>query len=160
MFMNRNTTIGMVIVVLVLLVGGFLFINSRNSTSENMTPTDSMDHTSDSMSSPIGSSSPESSGAALQSSDGIVEVTVNGTNYKFAPATIKVKKGDTVKLTFNNTDGIHDFVIDEFDVATAELDGGKSETVEFVADQAGSFEYYCSVGSHRQMGMKGTLVVE
>jgi len=33
-------------------------------------------------------------------------------------------------------------------------------SVEFVADQEGAFEYYCSVGNHRQQGMKGTLIVE
>ena len=33
-------------------------------------------------------------------------------------------------------------------------------TAEFTADKVGSFEYYCSVGSHRSMGMKGVLKVE
>ncbi|MFN2312139.1 MAG: plastocyanin/azurin family copper-binding protein, partial [Spirochaetia bacterium] len=34
-----------------------------------------------------------------------------------------------------------------------------SQTVEFVADRAGSFEFYCSVPGHRQAGMYGTFVV-
>jgi plastocyanin len=29
-----------------------------------------------------------------------------------------------------------------------------------VADKKGTFEYYCSVGQHRALGMKGKLVVE
>ena len=88
------------------------------------------------------------------------EVTVVGNNFSFAPAVIKVKKGDTVKVTFTNSGGFHDFKIDEFGVATKKINDGASEVVTFVADKAGSFEYYCSVGTHRQMGMKGTLIVE
>src|SRR4029077_1440857 len=87
------------------------------------------------------------------------ELTVSGSNFKFEPSTLTVKKGETVKITFKNTGGTHDFVIDQFKVATSRIQGGAQETVQFVADKTGSFEYYCSVGTHRQMGMKGTLVV-
>lgn len=85
--------------------------------------------------------------------------TVTGGNFSFSPSTMTVQKGDTVKITFVNGEGFHDFKIDDFDVSTKQIAAGVSETVEFVADKAGSFEYYCSVGSHRAMGMKGTLTV-
>lgn len=87
------------------------------------------------------------------------EFTVTGSNFKFAPATMSVKKGDTVKITFNNSSGTHDLRVDGYNVGTKVIQGGASETFTFVADKAGSFEYYCSVGQHRQMGMKGTLTV-
>lgn len=90
----------------------------------------------------------------------IKEFTVEGSNMKFAPTTLTVSEGDTVRITFKNVEGFHDFVIDEFDVATKQFQAPGEEVVEFVADQSGSFEYYCSVGQHRQMGMVGTLVVE
>jgi plastocyanin len=90
----------------------------------------------------------------------IKEFTVIGTNFAFAPTTMTVKKGDTVKIIFKNSGGFHDLKIDEFAVATKKLASGAEETIEFVADKAGSFEYYCSVGTHRQMGMKGTLIVQ
>lgn len=86
--------------------------------------------------------------------------TVEGGDFFFKPNTIKVKKGDTVKITFQNSDGMHDFVIDEFKVRTKIIRDGESVTVEFVADKAGSFEYYCSVQQHKKLGMKGTLTVE
>lgn len=89
----------------------------------------------------------------------VKEFTVIGGNFEFSPSNMTVKKGDTVRITFRNNEGFHDFVIDEFDVATTQIQGGAEEVVEFVADEAGSFEYYCSVGQHRQMGMKGTLIV-
>lgn len=85
--------------------------------------------------------------------------TVTGTNFAFAPSAMTVKKGDTVVITFKNGDGFHDFVIDELNVRTAQIQDGAQETVTFVADKAGTFEYYCSVGQHRAMGMKGTLTV-
>lgn len=90
----------------------------------------------------------------------VKEFTVSGTNYAFDPSTIKVKKGDKVKITFKNTQGFHDWVIDEYGVATKQTNAPTTEVLEFTADKVGSFEYYCSVGSHRAMGMKGTLVVE
>ena len=86
--------------------------------------------------------------------------TVTGTNFSFAPATMAVKRGDKVRITFNNQSGTHDLVVDGYNVRTKVLSAGQSETIEFTANQSGSFEYYCSVGNHRQMGMKGTLVVQ
>ncbi len=88
------------------------------------------------------------------------EFTISAKNYSFTPSTIRVKKGDTIQLTLANTEGMHDLKIDEFKVATQKIPGGQKETVTFVADKTGSFEYYCSVGTHRQMGMRGTLIVE
>lgn len=85
--------------------------------------------------------------------------TVSGGNFSFTPSTMTVKKGDTVRITFKNDEGFHDLKIDEFKIATKQIAAGAEETVEFVADKAGSFEYYCSVGKHRQMGMVGTLTV-
>ena len=72
---------------------------------------------------------------------------------------MSVNKGDTVKITVKNVNGTHDFKIDEFNVSTRTLNTGETQTITFVADKAGTFEYYCSVGNHRAMGMVGTLIV-
>lgn len=90
----------------------------------------------------------------------VKEFTVEGQPFSFTPNTITVKQGDTVTIVFKNIKGMHDFKIDEFDVATKKAAEGESDTVQFLADKKGSFEYYCSVGHHRAMGMKGTLIVE
>jgi len=55
---------------------------------------------------------------------------------------------------------MHDFVVDEFGAKTDTLQTGQSDTITFVADKTGTFEYYCSVGNHRAMGMKGNLIVK
>ena len=65
-----------------------------------------------------------------------------------------------MKVVLHNTEGSHDFVLDEFNVRAEVLDVGESQEVEFIADKIGKFEYYCSVGSHRAMGMVGKLIVE
>lgn len=85
---------------------------------------------------------------------------VEGSSFKFVPTVIKVKKGDNVQITFKNSGGTHDFVIDEFGVKSNQIGEGEEEDVEFVADKIGTFEYYCSVGNHRKMGMAGKLMVE
>ncbi len=85
---------------------------------------------------------------------------VRGVNYEYDVKEIRVKKGETVVINFESTDGFHDWVIDEFDVQTDRVQPGTKTSVTFVADEAGTFEYYCSVGSHRSHGMVGTLIVE
>lgn len=84
---------------------------------------------------------------------------VHGGMFYFVPNVIKVKKGDTVKINYINDGGHHDFNLDEFGFKIDALDGGHTSSGQFVADKVGSFEYYCSIGSHRKMGQRGTLVV-
>jgi nitrosocyanin len=162
--MNSKTLIGIIIVVLVI-VGVVVYAKSKN-TSSTSTSTDTMQMDSDGdepMVSPAASSTDTtgvSADATVNVTTGNVKsFTVTGSNFKFAPTTLSVKKGDTVKITFVNSSGFHDFRIDEFKVATKQIKSGSQETVSFVADKAGTFEYYCSVGNHRAMGMKGTLTV-
>ena len=90
----------------------------------------------------------------------VKEFVVSGKNFSFSPSTITVNKGDRVKIIFENSAGFHDFKIDEYGVATKQTNAPTTEVLEFTADKAGSFEYYCSVGSHKAMGMKVTLIVE
>ncbi|HAZ28548.1 MAG TPA: hypothetical protein DCY48_02100 [Candidatus Magasanikbacteria bacterium] len=89
-----------------------------------------------------------------------VAINIGAKNFEFSQEEIKVKKGDTVKITLTSTQGFHDWKLDEFKAATKQVNTGETATVEFVADKAGTFEYYCSIGSHRQMGMVGKLIVE
>ena len=51
-------------------------------------------------------------------------------------------------------------VVDGYNVSTKTLSEGGSDTIQFVSDKTGSFEYYCSVANHRDLGMKGVLVVQ
>lgn len=101
----------------------------------------------------------EEPGAEVLEKGGIREFVVNGKDYKFDPTEIKVNRGDTVRIVFNSQDMMHDWVVDEFGARTKVLTAGKEETIEFVADKSGTFEYYCSVSDHRAKGMVGKLIV-
>ncbi len=90
----------------------------------------------------------------------VKEFEVSGNNFAFSPTEIIVNQGDTVRINFTNSGGFHDLVIDEFNARTKQLADGAKETIEFVADKTGTFEYYCSVGKHREMGMVGNLIVK
>lgn len=67
--------------------------------------------------------------------------------HRWSPNTIVVNKGDTVVLKVTNPRGnYHSFSIPEFGVSTSMLDPrGGTETVEFVADKAGTFTFSCGV---------------
>ncbi len=85
---------------------------------------------------------------------------VEAGSFYFKPNQIKVNKGDKVKIVISAVDMMHDFVIDELGVKAPVTPNGTSSTIEFVASEVGEFEYYCSVGNHKQMGQVGTLIVE
>lgn len=87
------------------------------------------------------------------------EITVTSTGMAFNQKTLSVKKGERVRVTYENGGGTHDLRIAGYDVGTKVISAGQSETFEFVADEAGDFQYYCSVGNHRAQGMWGTLTV-
>lgn len=90
---------------------------------------------------------------------GIKQGIIEASNFKFEPDAISVNEGDTVAITIKNTQGIHDFVIDELNVKSKTLKEGESEEITFVASKKGTFQFYSSVGQHRVMGMVGTIVV-
>ncbi len=155
-------------IVVLALVGGY-FVMSRShapvvaSVSPTDMPTDDMMASSSATVTPsdMASISPSASPSGSPKTSAKAKTfTVTGSNFKFDVSQIKVKKGDTVKIVFKNSGGKHNWVIDEFKAQTPVIGSGENATVSFVADKVGTFEYYCSVGSHRQMGMKGNLIVE
>lgn len=139
-------TVGVIVAVLV--VGGY-FVYKSMQPAPQIVPAVTESTTNE-----------ESTSSSITDPASVVkEFTVSGSSYKFDPPSLTVSKGDTVKITFNNSGGMHDFQIEEFNAKTKILQSGESETIEFVADQIGTFEYFCSVGNHRAMGMKGNLIV-
>lgn len=142
-------------IVLVVIAGGVLFtsIHSYQPASTVQTQQQQPQQT------PVDSSSKSNDASAAPTGER-KDVMITGGNYYFKPNIIRVKKGDTVKIIFTNSGGMHDFVIDEFKVQTKTLQDGAQETATFTPDKSGIFDFYCSVGNHRQMGMQGKLIVE
>jgi plastocyanin len=142
-------TLFIVLAIVVVLGGGYYWYTSQNDMDMDMTPTDTNTQTNtNTNTNTTGSTNPTTK-----------EFTITGSNFKFAPANMNVNEGDTVKITFVNESGTHDLRVDGYNVGTKTLQAGQSETITFLADKTGTFEYYCSIGQHRQMGMKGTLTV-
>lgn len=87
-----------------------------------------------------------------------VEVNMETTNFSFTPNVISASPGDRVSVTFTKNAGFHTFTIDEAGVEFAIAEG---EVLNFTApSEPGSYPFYCSIGSHRSMGMEGTLIVQ
>ena len=126
---SKGWTIG--IIVLVLITVGAYFIFGANKQSEQA---------------PIINST-------------VKTFTVDGSSYAYNPSTITVNKGDAVKIIFKDTDSRHDLVIDGYNLRTDVIGPGKTDTIEFVADKVGTFEYYCSLPGHKAQGMTCKLVV-
>jgi len=87
-------------------------------------------------------------------------IDLTAQNFSFSKSEIRVKKGEKIELTFEVKEGYHDWTLEGYNVRTKKINAGGEETIEFTANKAGTFEYYCSVGSHRAMGMTGRLIVE
>lgn len=111
--------------------------------------------------------------------------TVRGSKFKFAPNTISVAKGDKVKITFVNEEGVHGLCLDAVklcqivkttggegisseeqtscvegkNICTKTLAAGKSDSLEFVAHASGTVPFFCPVDGHRGLGMEGNLTV-
>lgn len=77
-----------------------------------------------------------------------------------APSIIRVNRGDHVEITFVSRDGSYGIKFKDFDVSTR-VSPEKPAIVEFVPNEAGTFEFRCT----RTFGLKawsknGTLVVK
>lgn len=174
---SNNTIVFFVIVLLLVIAGGYYFFVQKNATVKTThqivkaSPTPSMEKRASGESqmkmdmqkvSPAPLTDLQKEQLATQSSTTTKEKTFNltGGNFYFTPNKLTVNKGDTVTIIFTSNGGIHDFVIDEFNAKTHIVNTGKSDSVTFVADKTGTFQFYCSVGQHRQLGMVGTLTVK
>ncbi|MDR7484031.1 MAG: cupredoxin domain-containing protein [Armatimonadota bacterium] len=101
-----------------------------------------------------------------------VEVTA-GTprnEFEFVPKEITVAVGQPVQLTLVNKGKVeHDLHIEALGVAVPPkgkdpaanvLATGKSATATFTPARKGRFEFWCTVPGHKEVGMKGVLIVK
>ncbi|HEV2426508.1 MAG TPA: cupredoxin domain-containing protein [Terriglobia bacterium] len=95
---------------------------------------------------------------AASSQETTIQMTAR--KYRFEPAVVTVKQGTRVKLTITAVDHDHGFQLAAYGI-NQKLPKGVPTTVEFSADNAGTFPFNCSVFcglGHSKM--KGKLVVE
>lgn len=157
---SGNTSIIVIIVIVLVIAAGALFLFSNNAQA----PEDAMieEDTMMQEESMIEDNSTMEEDTMMDEEammEDVLEIEVEGGAFYYDPDIIEAKVGQTVRVTFNSVDMQHDFDIDELDLDTEVIPGGESLTFEFTPTEVGEFEYYCSVGSHREEGMVGTLVV-
>lgn len=145
--MNKNLLLGFSVLIAVFVIGaGLVYFGGAPKYKISPTPVVQM--------TPEASNIPEDGAMAR-------EITVTGDEYEFNPSELMFTKGEKIKLTFANIGKLpHNLTIDELDVATDTIPGGKSTTLEFMVDKTGKFTAYCSVGNHRSLGMEGSVQVK
>jgi heme/copper-type cytochrome/quinol oxidase subunit 2 len=99
------------------------------------------------------------SATAVRGQGKVVELSIDGDHYAFAPARIEVQKDDLVKITFHARDIAHSFTVDAYRIAKRAA-AGQTVVFEFRADQAGTFPFYCNLTQDDKCRqMKGEIVV-
>lgn len=77
----------------------------------------------------------------------------------FRPKTLKLRKGETVRILLKTADEEHCFAVDALRVEKRILPG-RATPLDLTPDQAGSFPYYCCLESGRAAEVqRGQLVV-
>jgi len=145
--MNKKIIIA---IILILLVGGLFYsYNLRREAGE------------ESSESETNSKSVNPTSISAENAD-MKEFKVEEGDFYFKPEKITVRKDDKVKITFSNIDGddLHNFILDGYYLHTEDTKAHETSTLEFVADKTGTFNFFCSIGDHKDRGMIGTLTVE
>jgi plastocyanin len=91
-------------------------------------------------------------------------VPIVADEFSFDPSTFAVPSGSAVSVELSNVGNApHDivFVLDSGRVEQSNrIRNGETTTLSFTAPvPPGAYEYYCSVGDHKEQGMVGTLTV-
>lgn len=145
-------------ILVIIVAGGIFFLSGRNNLNNSQAL--GADQSAESDNTTDQDSDGENMMDTTETNSQVKIVNIEGGSFFFNPNEIRVKKGETVKIVFTNSGGTHNWVIGEFNAQTKIIPTGETVEVEFVADKKGEFEFYCSVGNHRALGMVGTLIVE
>ena len=93
---------------------------------------------------------------------GAETVDMSLTDFALNPADPTVKAGSVTFNVTNDGQAPHALEVEGpgGEVETETLSGGGSEKLTVDLNQPGTYEMYCPVGNHREMGMEGQVTVE
>lgn len=119
-------------ILIVILVGAFFFLRNSNNKVSTAVPTGP-----------------------------VQEVNISAKEFAYTPSTVSVSKGQAVKINFTNQGTTtHNMVIQGLNVQTKSIQPGESDSVTFTPVTPGTYTFYCSIDSHRSLGLTGTLEVK
>lgn len=129
----KNTTLLMLVFVIIVLVGGFIFVGGKKNGSITGNVVQN----------------PEVLQGPMQ------KVVLSMKNYNYYPQEVKVKAGSPVELTLDSTVSgcLRAFTIRELGIS--KISRTPNEKIEFTPGKKGTFTFSCSMG----MGY-GKLIVE
>ncbi len=97
----------------------------------------------------------------VDSKETVKVIRVSGQDFSFNLSDAKLKRGEKIRIEFTNTGRMeHDFRIEELNIGTKIINKGENDVLEFTVPQSGELTYFCSVGTHRALGMEGKFIIE
>ncbi len=94
---------------------------------------------------------------------GQATVDMKASDFKFTPNNIQAKVGDQIEFRIENVTGSkHNFTLQDpagKTVRDIDLPAHQTTTVTVIFSQAGTYPFHCDVDLHRDLGMKGQVVV-
>lgn len=91
-----------------------------------------------------------------------VELLLHENPLHIAPDSMTYTQGDDLRILVKNygtNTGNHDLRIGDYNAKTTLLAPERGAYLNVTLDQAGEFEYYCTIPGHREGGMRGFLAV-
>lgn len=86
-------------------------------------------------------------------------VKITAEKYKFTPTDLTFKAGVPITVVLSSIAGDHSFAVDALNLKSREAEKGKPVVFEFTVAEAGTYEFYCAHGSHKEKGMTGSLTI-
>jgi plastocyanin len=108
---------------------------------------------------PAANKAPHTGSATASVVNGVQQVVVHATDFRFSPSTITVHPGKVKLILVNDGGGApHDFEVSKFPSDQVPLTAnGDTKESTFTAPAPGRYQFVCTI--HTQQGMTGTLVV-
>jgi len=110
-----------------------------------------------------GGSSDGSSSTAAQAGGAASNVDISETDFKLNPSDPKVKSGQVTFNVSNDGQTVHSLEVEGPNgdqELQSDLSPGQKGVLIVDLSKPGKYEFYCPVGNHKQLGMKGEITVQ
>ena len=100
---------------------------------------------------------------AAQGGAGGSSVDVSETDFKLNPSDPKVKAGQVTFNVSNDGQTVHSLEVEGPNgdqELQSDLSPGQSGVLSVDLSKPGKYEFYCPIGNHKQLGMKGEITVQ